>query len=168
LSRDLAVADISLRDRDFSCARRAAVTPLPPTRPDGMLGAMSREDRVRNAISAVNERDVEAYLACCTDDIQLYTPIAHFTGPNEGTTGIRRFFQDIEDASPDFHLELERFELVGDQALAFLRAHGSGRVSGVPLDFETANVYDFEGDRIKRIRIFFERREALELLGIPE
>jgi hypothetical protein len=133
-----------------------------------MLGAMSREDRVKNAISAVNERDVEAYLACCTDDIQLYTPIAHFTGPNEGTTGIRRFFQDIEDASPDFHLKLERFELVGDQALAFLRAHGSGRVSGVPLDFETANVYDFEGDRIKRIRIFFERREALELLGIPE
>jgi hypothetical protein len=133
-----------------------------------MLGAMSREDRVKNAISAVNERDVEAYLACCTDDIQLYTPIAHFTGPNEGTTGIRRFFQDIEDASPDFHLELERFELVGDQALAFLRAHGSGRVSEVPLDFETANVYDFEGDRIKRIRIFYERREALELLGIPE
>jgi hypothetical protein len=65
-------------------------------------------------------------------------------------------------------LKSERFELVGDQALAFLRAHGSGRVSGGPLDFETANVYDFEGDRIKRIRIFFERREALELLGIPE
>ena len=41
-----------------------------------MLGAMSREDRVKNAISAVNERDVEAYLACCTDDIQLYTPLA--------------------------------------------------------------------------------------------
>jgi hypothetical protein len=133
-----------------------------------MLGAMSREDRVKNAISAVNERDVEAYLACCTDDIQLHTPFAHFTGPNEGAPGIRRFFQDIEDASPDFHLELERFELVGDQALAFLRTHGSGRVSGVPLDLETANVYDFEGDRIKRIRIFSERREALELLGIPE
>jgi hypothetical protein len=32
-----------------------------------------------------------------------------------------------------------------------VRADASGRVSGVPLDFETANVYDFEGDRICRI-----------------
>ena len=63
---------------------------------------MSREGLVKSAISAVNKRDVEAYLACCTDDIQLYTPLAHFTGSNEGAAGIRRFFQDIEDASPDF------------------------------------------------------------------
>jgi ketosteroid isomerase-like protein len=109
----------------------------------------SRENVIKRAISAVNERDVEAYLACCTDDIQLYTPFAHFLGPNEGAAGIRRFFQDIEDAAPDFHLELERLELVGDQALAFLRAHASGRVSGVPLDAETANLYDFAGDLIK-------------------
>ena len=59
----------------------------------------SREDVVKTAISAVNERDVEAYLACRTDDIQLDTPFAHFLGPNEGAAGIRRFFQDIEDAT---------------------------------------------------------------------
>jgi len=128
----------------------------------------SREDVVKTAISAVNERDVGTYLACCTDDIQLYTPFAHFTGPNEGAAGIRRFFQDIEDASPDFHLELERLELVGDQVLAFLLAHASGRVSGVPLDLETANLYDFAGDLIKCIRIFSDRQEALEILGMHE
>ena len=123
---------------------------------------------MKSAISAVNERDVEAYLACCTDDVQLYTPIAHFTGPNEGAAGIRRFFQDIEDASPDFRLELERLELVGGKALAFVRTHSSGRVSGVPLDLEAANVYDFAGDRIRRIRIFSDRQEALELLGVRQ
>jgi ketosteroid isomerase-like protein len=133
-----------------------------------MLAAMSRKDLVTNAISAVNRRDVEAYLACCTEDIQLHTPLATFTGPAEGAAGIRRWFQDIEDASADFRLELELLELVGDQALAFLRAHGSGRASGVPLDLETANLYDFEGDRIRRVRIFSERQEALKLLGLPE
>ena len=116
-------------------------------------------------ISAVNERDVEAYLACCTDDIQLYSPVALFTGPHEGAAGIRRFFQDIEDASPDFRLELERLELVGDQALAFFKIHASGRISGVPLDSENAVVYDFADDRIKRVRIFSDRQEALETLG---
>ena len=128
----------------------------------------SREDVVKTAIAAVNERDVAAYLACCTDDIQLYTPLAHFTGPNEGAAGIRRFFQDMEDATPDFHLELERLELVGDQALAFLRTHASRRVSGVPLDLETANLYDFAGDLIKCVRIFSDRQEALEILGMRE
>ena len=86
-------------------------------------------------------------------------------GPNEGAAGLRRFFQDIEDASPDFHLELERLELVGDQALAF---HASGRVSGVPLDLETANLFDFAGDLIKCVRIFSDRQEALEVLGMQE
>ena len=42
------------------------------------------------------------------------------------------------------------------------------RASGIPVDLETANVYDFEGERIKRIRIFSDRREALQLLGMPE
>jgi ketosteroid isomerase-like protein len=129
---------------------------------------MSREDLVRSAISAVNARDVQSYLACCTDDIQLYTPLAHFTGPYEGPAGIRRFFRDLEDASPDFRLELERLELVGDRALAFVRAEARGRISGVPLELETANVYDFAGEGIKRIRIFSDRREALDLLGLSE
>ena len=134
---------------------------------------MSHKDLVKRVISAVNERDIEAYLACCTDDIQLYSPVALVTGPHEGAAGIRRFFQDIEDASPDFRLELERLELerlelVGDQVLAFYKTHGTGRISGVPLDSENAVVYDFAGDRIKRVRIFSDRQEALETLGMRE
>ena len=129
---------------------------------------MSREDLVKSLISAVNKRDLEAYLACCTDDIQLYTPLAQFTGPNEGRAGIEQFFEDLEDATPDFHLELERLQLVEDRALAFVRAHASGRISGVPLDIETANIYDFAADRIKCVRIFTDRQEALEIVGLRE
>lgn len=127
---------------------------------------MTREHVVKSAISAVNERNVDAFLACCTDDIQLYTPNAPLIGPYEGEAGIRRFFRDLEDASPDFRLELERLELVGDQVLAFLRNHASGRFSGVPLNPETAGIYDFAAAGIKRIRIFSDRQEALELLGM--
>src|SRR5437762_4157301 len=70
--------------------------------------------------------------------------------------------------APDFRLELERLELVGDQVLAFFKTHGSGRISGVPLDSENAVVYDFADDRIKRVRIFSDRQEALETLGMRE
>ena len=52
--------------------------------------------------------------------------------------------------------------------LAFFKIHASGRISGVPLDSENAVVYDFADDRIKRVRIFADRQDALETLGMRE
>jgi hypothetical protein len=43
---------------------------------------MSQEnvEIVERAIAAVNARDIEAYLACCTHDIELHTPVAAVAG----------------------------------------------------------------------------------------
>lgn len=35
---------------------------------------------MERAIAAVNARDIEAYLACCTEDIELRTPLAPVSG----------------------------------------------------------------------------------------
>jgi hypothetical protein len=132
---------------------------------------MSQENLrvIDRAIAAVNERDVDAYLACCTDDVVLRTPLAEVVGAYEGPPAIRRFFADIEDTAPDFQLHVERLALVGgNRALAFLHTTGSGRVSGVPLDTSTANIYDFAAGKIKRIHIFMDRQEALETAGLSE
>jgi hypothetical protein len=55
---------------------------------------------VRRAIAAVNERDFEGYLACCTDDVELCTPLAEVTGLYQGPGGIRRFFTDVRTLVP--------------------------------------------------------------------
>jgi hypothetical protein len=41
---------------------------------------MSREnvEMIEQAVAAINERDVEAYLACCTEDVQLITPTSRW------------------------------------------------------------------------------------------
>jgi hypothetical protein len=96
---------------------------------------MSQEnvEVVERAIVAVNARDIEAYLACCTQDIELHTPVVAVAGVYEGAAGIRRFFADVEDAAPDFRLDLESVRAIGaDQVLAFLNITASGRVSGLP------------------------------------
>lgn len=124
---------------------------------------------VRRAIAAVNERDIDAYLSCCTDDVQLVTPLAEIGGAYEGSDSIRRFFADLSDTSPDFHLTAERVEAVGDhRVLAFLRVSATGRASGIPAAVETptGNVYDIENGRISRLRIFFDRDEALKAAGL--
>jgi ketosteroid isomerase-like protein len=127
---------------------------------------VSRDDLVRRAIAAVNARDLQAYLACCTGDVELHTPLAPVTGVHEGPEGIAQFFREIEDAGPDFRIAIERVELAGDRALAFVEIHATGRASGLPVTGVTGNVYEFEGDRIKRIRIFAEREQALEAVGM--
>jgi ketosteroid isomerase-like protein len=124
---------------------------------------------VQRAITALNGRHIDRYLACCTEEVTLRTPMVAFTGVYEGPEGIRRFFSDVEDAAPDFHIDVERIEALSDKRVfAFLRITATGRVSGIPTGVETANVYDFAEGRIRRIDIYTDRSEALEAVGLRE
>jgi hypothetical protein len=126
---------------------------------------------VERAIAAVNDRDIDSYLACCTEDVQLQTPMTPIEGVYEGPEGIRRFFADVLDAGPDFGITIERLESVGvDQVLGFVRLNMSGRASGIRLgsDIASTNVYDLAHGKIKLVRIFHDRAEALEAVGLSE
>ena len=124
---------------------------------------------VERAVAAINARDIDAYLACCTGNVVLRTPMAEITGVYEGAEGIKRFLVDVEDTAPDFTIGVERVESVGaSQVLAFLQITASGRSSGIPQGAPTANVYDLVDGKISRIRIFMDRHEALKAVGLEE
>jgi ketosteroid isomerase-like protein len=125
-------------------------------------------ETVSRAIAAINTRDIDAYLACCTENVQLL--IAESVGAEYlGADGIRRFFTDIEDAGPDFRIEVQRVQAIGDSnALAFVRVSSTGRASGIVTGAESANIYDFSEGKISRIRIFLDRDEALKAAGLEE
>jgi ketosteroid isomerase-like protein len=126
-------------------------------------------DTVRRAIAAINARDIDAYLACCTENVELLTPLAPLGAEYVGADGIRRFFTDIEDVGPDFRIEVQSVQAVGDNnVIAFMRTSSTGRASGIVIGRESTNVYDFADGKIKRIRIFWDRSEALEAVGLAE
>jgi ketosteroid isomerase-like protein len=133
---------------------------------------MSQEnvEVVKRAVEAINQRDIDGYLACCTKDVQLITPIAEVAGSYNGPDGIRRFFTDIGDVfRPDFKIAIEHLEAIGpDRVLALGRNTATARASGIPTEAATGNVYDFAGGKIQLIRIFFDRQEALEAAGLRE
>ena len=134
---------------------------------------MSQEnvEFVKRAVAAVNDRDIDSYLACCTADIRMEIPVAAIQGAYEGSDGLRRFFADVLDTSPDFLITIERLESIGtDRVLGFMRLNMSGRTSGIILgsDMPCANLYDFADGKIKRVRIFLDRREALKAVGLSE
>jgi ketosteroid isomerase-like protein len=123
---------------------------------------------IERAIARINARDIEGYLACCTEDVKLETPMAAVGGVYEGIDGIRRFFADIEEAAPDFRIELDGVEEVdGKRVIAFMRTGSTGRASGIRMTAPTqANVYDLLDGKISHIRIFFDRDEALKAAGL--
>jgi hypothetical protein len=134
---------------------------------------MMSEENVRlveRAIAAINARDIEGYLACCTENIKLETPMAAVGGVYEGIDGIGRYFTDIEDAGPDFRIELEGAEEIDSKrVIAFLRTRGTGRVSGIPMaPPPLTNVYDLVDGKISHVRIFLDRQEALKAAGLEE
>jgi hypothetical protein len=132
---------------------------------------MSQEnvEIVERAVAAINQRDIDGYLACCTDDVELITPVSDIAGAYDGPDGIRRFFADIADTNPDFNLAFERLEAVGaGRVLAFMQLTGTGRASGISTGAETGNVYDLVDGKIKRILVFFDRAEALKAAGLSE
>jgi hypothetical protein len=132
---------------------------------------------VQEVISAVNDRDLDRYLAHCTESIQLQTPWAAVEGVYEGPDAIRRFFSDLRDTLPDFQLVIERLEPVGaDRILALLRASATGRASGITTgadvlsatdrDMPTATLFCFAGRKVRRIRVFLDRQDAFEAVGL--
>jgi ketosteroid isomerase-like protein len=124
---------------------------------------------VRRIVAALNARDLEGYLACCTEDVELHTPVEVLVGVHEGPEGIRRWFADIEDAGPDFHIDLRGVKAIGgDQVLAFCHVASTGRASGIPVTMETANIYDLIDGKISRVRIFLDHGEALKAVGLEE
>jgi ketosteroid isomerase-like protein len=129
---------------------------------------MSQEnvDAVNRAISAINERDVDAYLAVCTPDVELINPIAAIEGPNRGESGIRRFFDGIREGATRFELEVERLEPLGDdRVLGFLTLNVESE-RGFPQRQPLTNLYELEGGKLSRVRVFRDRAEALEAAGL--
>jgi ketosteroid isomerase-like protein len=124
---------------------------------------------VERALAAINARDIEGYRACCTEDVKLETPMAAVGGVYEGIDGIRRFLTDIEDAVPDWRMELDGVEEVDrKRVIAFLRNSSTGRASGVRMAWPHTNVYDLIDGKISHIRTFVDRDEALKAVGLEE
>lgn len=131
---------------------------------------MSQENLevVHRAVTALNARDLEGYLACCTGDVELTTNEV-FAGVYKGPQGIRRFLTDVEDAAPDFHIDVQDLKAVGDdQVLASIQTGSTGRVSRIPMTQTQTNVYDLVDGKIRRIRIFLDHHRALKAVGLAQ
>jgi ketosteroid isomerase-like protein len=123
-------------------------------------------ERLKSAYDAFDTGGVEAILDRIAPDLQVRgrasSPDRETLVGGEGIVELVKLNMEAFDS-----LELEPVEFLdrGDVIVVVLIQRVRGRGSGVPLECETAHVWDFEDGQAAQMRIFADRERALEALS---
>jgi len=125
---------------------------------------MSQEniEVVRRSFEAWNEGDVDAIRRLYAEDAVVQTGITGFGRTFAGGDPIGRWAEEMLEV----HWEIERIFEADDVVVSFYRGMGVGRKSGVEVVRELTDVYRVRDGRIARERIYLDREEALEAVGL--
>ena len=85
-----------------------------------------------------------------------------------GHEGVRRFWRDYLSAFERYDFTVEELIDAGDQVLAVVREHATGRLSQVALDNAVYALWTVHHGKLVRMRLYPTRMEALEAAGLRE
>jgi ketosteroid isomerase-like protein len=124
---------------------------------------------VRRGFEAWNRQDLEAVRECFSPDLEIDAS-DRVLNPDvyQGVEGFMRMRREIGDAWEEFRVEAEEFFAAGKDVVAFIRAVGRGRGSGVEVDFRSAWLMTLRDGRVMRARLYRDRTEALEAAGLSD
>jgi hypothetical protein len=120
------------------------------------------------AYDAFNQRDWDAFVALMDDDVEIVTRIAAIEGGRHGQDGMRRWWETMLTAFPDYDIEVVDMRDVGDVTLASLPALGHGAGSDVPFEDLLWHAGRWRRGKCVWWRAFATEAEALEALGLRE
>jgi ketosteroid isomerase-like protein len=121
------------------------------------------------AISAFNEREIDAFATLTTPDFQWSPSMVAIEGETFlGHEGIETYFGRLHEAWERFHIYPGRFRDSADVVVMLGRLEGRGKSSGVPVDSSLGMVFDFRDGLISRIRGYLDHGEALRAAGLSD
>ncbi|HEY1276741.1 MAG TPA: nuclear transport factor 2 family protein [Thermoleophilaceae bacterium] len=118
------------------------------------------------AIDALNDGDLEAFLAVVTHDVEFTSMIAEVEGiVFRGHEGVRAWWKSVRAPFEDVRWELLDLTSSGRRAVAKLRAVAV--LGGVEVEQTVWQAATFRGDRLEWWAFFRDEREALGAAGLP-
>jgi ketosteroid isomerase-like protein len=136
---------------------------------------MSREnvEVVRGIYEAVTQRDgatpFEAYAEDIVWDISnsgradlMMKRVYH------GHEGVRQAWRESVSVFGEVDLEVDELIDAGDRVLAVVHDRVVGRASGAPVEAIHFAVWDLANGKVTRLRVFDDRQQALEAVGLSE
>jgi ketosteroid isomerase-like protein len=125
---------------------------------------------VRGIYSALNRGDFDAALEAGHADVEhdWSRSVGPYQGIYRGREEIRRFWISFRDAVDELTFEVEDTIDAGEHVVALVRVHVRGRGSGVQVAARGPHVWTFRDGKVIRFRLFQEKAEALEAVGLQE
>jgi len=126
---------------------------------------MSQEnvEVVRAAFEAWNRNDFDAWIQCFDPEVQWSALLEEF----RGHAGIRRAWQSFK-VDLQLRSRYDDIRALGDPVLALGELTGKGRITGLNISAEIAQLATFRDGRILGFRDFARHAEALEAVGLSE
>jgi ketosteroid isomerase-like protein len=119
------------------------------------------------AHEAFNARDVERLVSLSHPDCEWFPFRAQLEGTSyRGHAGVRRFLHDMDDDWSAFTIEPVDLTQHGDLVVVMGQVTGTGRGSGVHIDFLAGFVFELRDELIVRIKSYSEPSEAREAAGV--
>jgi ketosteroid isomerase-like protein len=86
-------------------------------------------------------------------------------GVYHGREGVRRFFRDWLAPWDDYSIEARECFDAGSTVVLVFRQAGTGRASGIRAERDFFGVWELEGSKVVRFRLFASREQALDAAG---
>ena len=131
---------------------------------------MSQEnvELTHQGYDAFNRRDSAAFLELMDGDVEALSRLAAMEGGYHGHDGIRRWWQNLLDAIPDFTLEVVEVRELGDVTLTKMHTSGHGADSDSPLEETVWVAIRWRDKKVVWWGAFATEAEALEAVGLSE
>lgn len=127
------------------------------------MSTQSNAVLVRAMHDAFGRRDLDGFLAHCSDDVRIHSDIGVYP---PGHAGVRRWWADVIEA---FAVGTPRFGLIvelGDVVLALVEASWRGRASGVEFTAGRVQVSRWRGGRVGWWGFYPAVEDAVEAAGL--
>ena len=131
------------------------------------------EDRLevmRRMLDAFNRDDVDEVIASFAEDCQVVEPLEMPDSPVHGFRGhrgIREWMANLRGTA-GAQFELRGATEAGDSWLCELASSVLSPASGIRVEWTSFAVVRIRDGRIEQVRVFLDRREAHEAVGLPE
>jgi ketosteroid isomerase-like protein len=129
--------------------------------------APSDQEIVRSAFEAFTTGDIDAVLEFCDPEIVVHDPGR--TGRTyRGLAELRGFWEEWLETWQEYRVEPQEIIEAGGQVFVHTGQTGRGRFSGIEVGQDLFQVFRVRNGKVVEYRIYADRTEALESVGITE
>jgi len=121
---------------------------------------------VRSAWEAFTRRDNDAVFRLYDPEVEIHD--VFYDRIYRGLDGVRDYFREWVSIFDALGSEVEEWIDAGDDVIAVLRSHGRGKRSGVPVEQHESHLWTLRDGKLRRLRIYRSRDEALKAAGLEE